>query len=87
MIEGSNPTFDDVINAYNASWLVVTYSTGTSGRFTFIPTDQKTFLASEYAIAKTFVNMWKGYDPTIDGYLLFPNPKKTNLFVGKVSVM
>jgi phenylacetate-coenzyme A ligase PaaK-like adenylate-forming protein len=84
VIKGSNPTFDDVINAFNAKGMVVTYSAGTSGRFTFIPRDQKTFLASGYAIAKTFVNMWEGYDPKTDGYLLFPNPKKTNMFVGKV---
>ena len=84
VIKGSNPTFDDVINAFNAKGMMVTYSTGTSGRFTFIPRDQKTFLASGYAIAKTFVNMWEGYDPKTDGYLLFPNPAKTNLFVGKV---
>ena len=84
VIKGSNPTFDDVINAFNAKGVKVTYSTGTSGRFTFIPRDQKTFLASGYAIAKTFVNMWEGYDPNTDGYLLFPNPKKTNAFVGKV---
>jgi hypothetical protein len=87
VIESANPTYDEVINAFNASGIVVTYSTGTSGRFTFIPRDQKTFLASGYAIAKTFVNMWKGYDPTTDGYLLFPNPKKTNAFVGKVSAV
>ena len=87
VIKGSNPTFDDVINAFNSEGMMVTYSTGTSGRFTFIPRDQKTFLASGYAIAKTFVNMWEGYDPKTDGYLLFPNPKKTNAFVGKASAV
>jgi hypothetical protein len=86
-IKGADPTYDEVIDAFGASGMVVTYSTGTSGRFTFIPRDQKTFLASGYAIAKTFANMWEGYDPAIDGYLLFPNPKKTNLFVGKVSTV
>ncbi len=63
VIKGSNPTFDDVINAFNANGMMVTYSAGTSGRFTFIPRDQKTFLASGYAIAKTFVNMWGGTIP------------------------
>ena len=55
IIKGSNPTYDDVINAFNAAGLVITYSRGTSGRFTFAPRDQKTFLASEYAIAKSAV--------------------------------
>jgi hypothetical protein len=87
VIEGRNPTFDDVINAFNASGVVVTFSSGTSGRFTFIPRDQKTYLASSYAISKTFVNMWEGYDASTNGCLLFPNPRKTNLYVGKASTV
>ena len=87
VIKGSNPTFDDVINAFDASGIVVTFSSGTSGQFTFIPRDQKTFLAASYAICKTFVNMWEGYDATTNGCLLFPNPKKTNLYVGKASTV
>jgi hypothetical protein len=87
VIKGSNPTFDDVIDAFSASGVVVTYSSGTSGRFTFIPRDQKTFLMSEYAGAKSVINMWEGYDPNTNGYLMFPNPKKTNVFVGKVSTV
>jgi hypothetical protein len=87
VIKGSNPKFDDVIDAFNASGVIVTYSSGTSGRFTFIPRDRKTFLRSEYAVAKSVINMWEGYDPNSNGYLLFPNPKKTNVFVGKVSTV
>jgi hypothetical protein len=85
IVKGSHPTFDQVINAFNASGMAVTYSSGTSGRFTFIPRDQKTFLAAQYALAKTIINMWGGSISETDGYLLFPNPKKTNVFVGKVS--
>jgi len=85
VIKGSNPTFDDIINAFGASGLVVTYSSGTSGRFTFIPRDQKTFLASEYGLAKSVANMWGGDLFETDGFLLFPNPSKTDLFVGKVA--
>jgi Acyl-protein synthetase, LuxE len=85
VIRGSNPTFDEVINAFNASEMVVTYSSGTSGRFTFIPKDQKTFLAGEYGLAKGVVNMYAGDLFDTDGYLLLPNPAKTNVFVGKVT--
>src|SRR5659263_119344 len=60
VIKGSNPSFDEVINAFNATGMMVTYSSGTSGRFTFIPRDQKTFSASQYGLAKSFVNMWAG---------------------------
>ncbi len=87
IIKGSNPTFDDVINAFNAAGLVVTYSSGTSGRFTVIPRDKKTFLAAEYALAKAVVNMEYQWQEDIHEYLLLPNPKKTNVFVGKVTMV
>lgn len=38
-ISGKTPSFDDVINAFNASGMVVAYSSGTSGKHTFIPRD------------------------------------------------
>lgn len=84
-ITGKNPSFDDVINSFNSSGLVVSYSSGTSGRHTFIPRDKRTFLMSEYAIAKAALSMaypiWE-YD--MHGYLLMPNPFKTNIYAGKV---
>ena len=85
VVKETHPTFDQVIDAFSASKLVVTYSIGTSGRFTFIPRDQKTFLAAEYALVKSVVNMWEGDLFKTDGYLLFPNPAKTNLFIGKIA--
>ncbi len=87
VIKGSNPTYDDVINAFNAAGLVITYSSGTSGRFTFIPRDQKTFLASEYAIAKSIVSMNSRSLEESHEFLLFPDPKKTDIFIGKVTAV
>jgi len=82
VIESANPTFDDVINAFNAAGLVVAYSSGTSGRHTVIPRDMRTFLRAQYADPKlksAFTNL------TADHFLLlFPNPKKTNLWIGKI---
>ncbi len=91
IIKGSNPTYDDVINAFNASGMVITYSSGTSGRCTIIPRDQKTFLAAEYAVAKSVASMTDQADAqthllSADHiYMLSPNPTKTNLFIGKAS--
>lgn len=80
----SNPTYDDVISAFNKAGILVTFSSGTGGRHTFIPRDQRTFHATEYAAAKTVITMmypvW-GYD--MFGYLLMPNPKKTNIYAGR----
>jgi hypothetical protein len=84
-INGMNPSFDDVINAFNASGLAVSYSSGTSGRHTFIPRDMRTFYISEYSAAKMVVSMiYPIWDYDMNGYLLMPNPFKTNVYAGKV---
>jgi hypothetical protein len=83
-IKQKDPTYDQVIKAYAAAGVTVSYSSGTGGRYTFIPRNQQTFLNAEYALAKTLVGMayplWK-YDSY--GYLLMPNPKKNFIFAGK----
>jgi hypothetical protein len=83
-IPQKNPTYDDVIKAYGEAGIIVSYSSGTGGRYTFIPRNMQTFLNAEYALAKTLVGMayplWK-YDSY--GYLLMPNPKKNFIFAGK----
>jgi hypothetical protein len=84
VIKRKNPTMDEVTAAFNASGLAVTFSSGTSGRHTFIPRDMRTFHASEYAIAKSVITMaYPLWDPLWHEYLLMPNPKKTNLFAGR----
>ena len=85
VIKSQNPTFEEVVRAFNTAGLVVAYSSGTSGRHTVIPRDRRTYLASEYAAAKSAATMlYPGWEYDIYGYLLMPNPKKTNVFAGKV---
>jgi hypothetical protein len=83
-IRQKNPTYDEVIKAYGAAGVIVSYSSGTGGRYTFIPRNQQTFLNAEYTLAKTLVGMayplWK-HDSY--GYLLMPHPKKNYIFAGK----
>lgn len=81
-----NPSIDDVIEAYASTGLQAVYSSGTSGRFSFIPKDQTTLNRSQYLICKLTVGeFWREwYDPEGYTYLLGPNPAKTNLWVGKV---
>jgi hypothetical protein len=84
-ITGKNPSFDDVINGFNSAGLAIAYSSGTSGRHTFIPRDQRTFNVAEYLAAKAAVAMaYPIYEYDMRGYLLMPNPFKTNVFAGKV---
>jgi phenylacetate-coenzyme A ligase PaaK-like adenylate-forming protein len=85
VVKGANPTYDEVINTFNQAGMAVAYSSGTSGRHTFIPRDLRTFYVSEYAVAKSVISMiYPLWDYDIFGYLLMPNPKKTNVYAGKV---
>jgi hypothetical protein len=83
-VRQKKPTYDDVIKAFYDAGIIVSYSSGTGGRYTFIPRNKQTFLNAEYALAKTVITMayplWK-YDSY--GYLLMPNPKKNFIFAGK----
>jgi phenylacetate-coenzyme A ligase PaaK-like adenylate-forming protein len=83
-VREKNPSYDDVINSFNEAGITITFSSGTGGKHTFIPRDQRTFNTSEYAAAKSLLSMmyplWE-YDSY--GYLLMPNPKKTNVYAGK----
>lgn len=84
VIKQKQPSFDEVIDAFYEAGVIVTYSSGTGGRHTFVPRDLRTFYNSEYALAKSFVTMaypfWQ-YDSY--GYLLMPNPKKNFIYAGK----
>ena len=71
VIESANPTFDDVINAFNAAGMVVMYSSGTSGRHTVLPRDMKTYMHQQYALAKTRTCM---YDTMAIDHLLSYGP-------------
>ena len=82
VIKGANPTFDDVINAFNAAGMVVTYSSGTSGEHTVVPRDMRTYLTQQYAMAKLQSCL---YDlMALDHFLLFfPKWTQTNLYIGR----
>ncbi|MEM2509008.1 MAG: hypothetical protein QW673_02295, partial [Candidatus Thermoplasmatota archaeon] len=76
VIKGKNPSYDDVIEAFQQAGITVCYSSGTTGKFTFIPRDEKTYRMGQYAIARCAIEMlssWYDYDAS--AYLLFPNPK------------
>lgn len=85
-IEKRKPTYDDIIEDFQKAGITVCFSSGTTGKFTFIPRDEKTYKMGQYAIARCAIEMlshWYDYDT--NAYLLFPNPKKTNIYVGKVA--
>jgi phenylacetate-coenzyme A ligase PaaK-like adenylate-forming protein len=87
-ITGKDPSCDQVIEAFNAAGLVTTYSSGTGGRHTFVPRDRRSFNMNEYAMAKSVISMlYPHWNPGMYGYLLLPNPFKTNLFAGRLGTI
>ena len=52
VIEGGNPSYDDVMNGFNVAGLVVMCNSGIIGRVTVIPRDLETFQSAEYTFAK-----------------------------------
>jgi phenylacetate-coenzyme A ligase PaaK-like adenylate-forming protein len=81
-----DPTLDDVIDVLYKRGILAAYSSGTSGRFSFIPKDKLTFNRSQYCLGKMGISEILGqwYDPRAMAYLLGPNPSRTNMWVGKV---
>ena len=86
VIKQRRPTYDQVIDAFNEAGLVVTFSSGTGGRHTFIPRDNRTFNSCQYAIAKSILSMscnrWIFESET---YLMQPDPRINSIFAGKVT--
>jgi hypothetical protein len=82
VVEGANPTFDDIINAFNEAGLVVAYSSGTSGRHTVIPRDMRTYMDQQYAHAKlkSCLCDWMAADHLL---VFFPKWTQTNLYIGR----
>ncbi len=86
VIRQKHPTLDQVVDAFNDAELVVTYSSGTGGRHTFIPRDRRTFCNAEYALAKAILAM--SSDHWIfesESYLLMPDPRVNSIYAGKAS--
>ncbi len=85
-IRKKNPTMDELIDVFADKGIMAVYSSGTSGRFSFIPKDQTTFMRSQYTLGKMGISemLEHWYDDSAYAYLCGPNPSKTNMWVGKV---
>jgi long-chain-fatty-acid---luciferin-component ligase len=86
VIKQRHPIYDQVIDAFNAAGLVVTFSSGTGGRHTFIPRDNRTFNNCQYTVAKSILSMIcnrRIFES--EAYLLFPDPRINSIFVAKIT--
>ncbi len=85
VIRSRRPDRDEVVRAFNAAGLGVTFSSGTSGRLTFIPRDRKDLDNAGFALAKALAAIgYPRWSPDVRGCLLMPAPAGTNLFAGRI---
>ncbi|MGZ4934462.1 MAG: LuxE/PaaK family acyltransferase [Halobacteriota archaeon] len=86
ILESAHPSFDGVINAFNAAGMLVAYSSGTSGQHTVIPRDVRTYRTGQFASAKLKTALYD--EMSVDhSLLLYPKPTQTNLWIGKVMAL
>ena len=84
-LNGANSSFDAVIAALEEKKFRITYSSGTSGKFSFHPRDALSWKRHQYCAASSLMEILGSfYDPGIAKMSLGPNAQKTNLFLGKV---
>lgn len=90
IIDKKNPSFDDVIESFNKAGMLIAYSSGTSGKHTIIPRDRRTWLLTQYALAKTVVTAvypFPFWEKNVHAYWMMSNPFKTNIFAGKIGII
>ena len=83
----SNPSFDYIIKAMHEKGILITFSSGTRGKLSFIPRDELSWKRQQYAYARSFELMPFIQSPyKYNGILFMPNPKKTHLFFARIGV-
>jgi phenylacetate-coenzyme A ligase PaaK-like adenylate-forming protein len=80
----NNPSFQDVMEALEEQEYTVTFTSGTSGRFSFFPRNRLTWMRQKYSIACcTMEILGRTLDSQRIGMQFAPNPSKTFLFIGR----
>jgi len=76
-LRNNHPSFDEVMDALEEKGVLVLFSSGTSGRFSFIPRDEISWMRLKY----TILNMYSMLPPisNIRRFPLASDPRKTHL--------
>jgi phenylacetate-coenzyme A ligase PaaK-like adenylate-forming protein len=81
----NNPSFQDAMEALYEQGVTVTFTSGTSGRFSFFPRNKLTWMRQQYSFACACLDiLGKRYDPERILMQVAPNPRKTFIYIGKV---
>lgn len=77
------PDYDDVIEEFNKKGVSIMFTSGTSGRFSFIPRDKGSWDRLKYNAMRSVVELMD-YDSNDNVILLIPNPRLTNLTIASL---
>jgi phenylacetate-coenzyme A ligase PaaK-like adenylate-forming protein len=77
------PTHDEVIDEFNKHGVNIMFTSGTSGRFSFIPRDPRSLNRLKFSAMKTVTELMDyEYDDKV--LLLIPDPRQTNLTIASL---
>jgi phenylacetate-coenzyme A ligase PaaK-like adenylate-forming protein len=77
------PSHDEVIEEFNKKGTNIMFTSGTSGRFSFIPRNTKSWNRVRYSAIKSVIELMD-YDPEDQVILLIPDPRQTNLTIASL---
>ena len=77
------PSHDDIIEEYNRRGISIMFTSGTSGRFSFIPRDTGSWDRLKYSAMKSFIELMD-YNLNDTVVLLIPDPRLTNLTIASL---
>ncbi len=78
-----SPSHDEVIEGYKNKGVNIMFTSGTSGRFSFIPRDTLSWNRVRFSAMKSVIELMD-YDPEDSAVLLIPDPCQTNLTIASL---
>jgi phenylacetate-coenzyme A ligase PaaK-like adenylate-forming protein len=77
------PSHDEVIEEFNKNGIGIMFTSGTSGRFSFIPRDKGSWDRLRYNTIRSVIELMD-YNPNDNVILLIPNPRLTMLTIARL---
>ncbi|MFW6120799.1 MAG: hypothetical protein ACOC80_07835, partial [Petrotogales bacterium] len=77
------PDHDYVIEEFNKKGVSIMFTSGTSGRFSFIPRDRGSWERLRYNAMRSVIELME-YNPNDNVVLLIPDPRQTNLTIASL---
>lgn len=83
VFKSHTPSYDDIIEEFNKKGTSIMFTSGTSGRFSFIPRDTRSWNRVKYSAMRSVMELMD-YNPTDQVILLIPDPRQTNLTIASL---